>query len=200
MDRHAQTAIRVAHAGLALALTSLGLCGCLDNKLAEDPASAVGEKRVFIAQQRDFGEYRDWMTYEKDVTDDHGGVVGTTTVYLNEMPEDGAEKFPVGTMLVKTMEPADASRLTIHAMVKRGSTFNAMGALGWEFFELALNKNQVPIILWRGADPPSGEMYQQLLSKNDIAPSTMDEASCNSCHANAHDGTFDDIADLLTSP
>lgn len=199
MVRQPQVDVRGGGFLLVVSL-ALGLGGCLDNKLADDPDAPVAQKSVFLAQQRDFAEYRDWMTFEKDRMDDHGGVLGTTTIYLNELPTDGAEKFPVGTMLVKTMAPADGSRFTIHAMVKRGSTFNAKGALGWEFFELALNKKDVPIILWRGADPPSGEQYQVLLSKNEIATDTTGEASCNSCHASAQDGTFDDVAALLTTP
>ena len=162
MDRRAQARMQTRVFGqlsIAGLLLGHGLCGCLDNDVAPTEADGgTSAKSVFLAVQRDFSDFRDWMTYEKDVTDDHGGIVGTTTVYLNEMPPEGAEKFPVGTMLVKTMEPADGSRLTIHAMVKRGGTFNPMGAVGWEYFELALNKSDVPIILWRGDKPPNGEM------------------------------------------
>ena len=206
MDRRAQAPKRTRSYGnlsIAALPLALGLCACLDNKLAPNDAADGGTvpKRVFLAAQRDFADFRDWMTYAKDVPDDHGGIAGTTTVYLNEMPPEGADKFPVATMLVKTMAPADGSRLTIHAMVKRGGTFNPKGTIGWEFFELALNKSDVPIILWRGDEPPDGEMYQQLLSKADIAPDMMgEEQSCNDCHASARDGTFDDIADLLTAP
>jgi hypothetical protein len=193
MLRHTQSRLR----GWASALLAAGLCGCLDNKLAEE---AGGTPDVFIAQQRDFDDYADWITYEKEISDDHGGVVGKTTVYLNEMPPEDAQRFPVGTILVKTMEPSDDSRLTIHAMVKRGLGFNTKGALGWEYFELALNKNSLPIILWRGEDPPTGEMYRVLLQKNDLAQDMMVESSCNSCHAEARDGTFDDVAALLSDP
>ena len=35
-----------------------------------------------------------------------------------------------------------------------------------EFFELALNPKMVPFWLWRGENPPTGEQYRAILSKN----------------------------------
>jgi hypothetical protein len=194
MKRRTVIAARSTFGRVARALLALGLCGCLDNKLAEGPAA---ERDVFIAQQRDFAKYLDWMIFEHDVQNDHGGVVGKTTVYLNELPPEESKGFPVGTMLLKTMRPVDSADMSIHAMVKRGSGFNPKGALGWEFFELALSKKSgAPFILWRGEDPPSGEQYQLLLGANNLMP-MADESDCNSCHAYAKDGTFDSVADLL---
>jgi hypothetical protein len=179
------------------ALLALGLCACLDNKLVDEEPDA-GKKKVFIAQQRDFLKYLDWMVFDKDVPGSHGGVIGKTTVYLNELPPQGSAEFPVGTMLLKTMQATDSPDMSIHAMVKRGSGFNPKGALGWEFFELALQKKDgMPFILWRGTDPPTGEMYKLLLGANDLMPMEA-ESDCNSCHAyDAKDGTFDRIATLL---
>ena len=58
------------------ALLMLLVSACLDNKLEEQQGSAPN---VFIAQQGDFADYQKWMTFDKDVPDDHGGVIGTTT-------------------------------------------------------------------------------------------------------------------------
>jgi hypothetical protein len=185
---------RIAQLGLVLALS-----GCLDNKLADDADG--GTSNVFIAQQEDFQSYPQWMTYENQVQDDHGGVLGTTTVYLKKMPPVAATSFPVGTLIVKTMQPADTTDLTIHAMCKRGNGFNPSGTLGWEFFELSLSKAGSPFILWRGDKPPSGEQYQAFLSSNGITQNNgMNEGDCNSCHQNGTDGTFGDLADLLQKP
>ena len=183
-------------------LTSLalafGLGACLDNRGGED--DPAGAPMVYIAQRKDFANFRDWRTFEKDVMSEHGDVLGTTTVYLNRSPGDDATEFPVGTIVVKTMKPADSDDLNIHAMVKRGGGFNPKGALGWEYFELAFSKKDgQPFYLWRGEKPPDGEQYQMLLSQNDIAMQDT-EADCNSCHAHdseAKDATFDELAELL---
>jgi len=180
-------------ARLGLALLVLGSCACLDNKLADETPSA---RKVYIATPTSFNNYADWMTF--DVPDGHGGTLGTTTVYLNDPPPDDAAEFPIGTILVKTMQPVGAP-LDIHAMVKRGAGFNPKGALGWEFFELALDrKTSEPFILWRGQDPPTGEMYQALLSSKSLPAADM-ELQCNDCHAtaDAKDATFGALAALL---
>ena len=168
---------------------------CLDNEL--EPSAGVGVKRVFIAQTRDFAPYQEWMVFKRDVTTEHGGLVGTTTKYVNELPDTTTHEFPIGAILVKTVKAQGSDALTIHAMAKRGSGYNADGARGWEYFELQLNGKGVPIIAWRGEQPPSGEQYQALLgaSKTD-QPAT--EGKCNDCHAAGKDGMLgDDIVELL---
>jgi hypothetical protein len=178
--------------GAALALSA---SACLDNEL--EPAAQTEVRSVFIPQTSDFAMYQDWMVFKRDVTTDHGGLVGTTTTYVSELPDATTHTFRVGAILIKTVKTASSDALTVHAMAKRGSGFNADGALGWEFFELLLNSKGVPYILWRGEQPPSGEQYQALLgaSKTD-RPET--EGKCNDCHAGGKDGVLgDDIVGLL---
>jgi len=168
---------------------------CLDNKLdTEDVAS----KTEFIANTSSFAGYADWMAFEHDVTSDHDGALGTTTVYASELPDDTTQKFPLGTLLLKTMQAAGSDEITIHAMSKRGGTFNPRGALGWEYFELQLNKQGTPYILWRGDRPPTGEQYKALLGA-DTAPTV--ESDCNGCHGAGKDGVLgDDLTALFSSP
>jgi hypothetical protein len=171
---------------------------CLDNEL--EPSTTTGVKRVFIAQTRDFAPYKEWMVYEHDVSTEHGGLVGTTTKYVSEMPDATTHEFPIGSMLVKSVKALSADALTIHAMAKRGSGFNANGARGWEYFELQLNSKGVPYILWRGEEPPSGEQYQALLGATATDQPTT-EGKCNDCHAGGKDGMLgDDIVELLDDP
>jgi hypothetical protein len=187
---------RSTRLGLLYGWLALCACACLDDKLAAMP---VGAKTTFIANNSDFANYSDWMTFEQDVTDDHGGLAGKTTVYLNKLPPSGATAYPIGTIIVKTMQASDSDTFSIHAMAKRGNGFNPSGTRGWEFFELALNKKtSLPYYLWRGEDPPSGEQYQAILSKNAVSPS-MTEQKCNGCHAlpSFTDGTFGELAGLL---
>lgn len=175
-------------------LAALPCAACLDNELEPE----AGMKVVFIAQTGDFAPYREWMLFEHDVTADHGGLLGTTSVYVSELPDETTHKFAVGTILFKTMKTADSDALTIHAMSKRGGNFNPQGAAGWEYFELKLNKQGTPYILWRGEKPPSGEQYKLLLG-GDTMPTT--EGNCNDCHAAGHDGVLgEDLVPLLKLP
>lgn len=179
---------------LALALVGTA---CLDNEL--EPTADGAAPSTYFAFARDFAPYKDWMTSETDVQDDHGGIVGKTTVYVSKMPDKQTHAFDVGSMLVKTMAPSGTDELTIHAMSKRGVGFNVSGAQGWEYFELLLNSDGSPFILWRGAAPPSGEMYQSLLTANDRSGQQL-EGDCNSCHADGRDGMLgDDVLELLDS-
>lgn len=192
-DHRADSAL--AKAGLC-ALALLFGSACLDNEL--DTSDEVAAKRVFIAQTRDFADYKDWMVFEREVKGDHGGIVGKTTIYVNDMPDEQAHSFPVGTILFKRMDVAGYDTPTIHAMAKRGSSFNAEGALGWEYFELLLNSSERPYILWRGEEPPSGEQYQALLGAENIERPMETDGTCNSCHADGEDGVLgDDLLGLL---
>jgi hypothetical protein len=179
---------------------ALGLApACLDNKL--DTSDAVGGKTVFIAQARDFATFADWMVFKRDTKTDHGGILGTTTIYLNSKPDAETHTFPIGTILFKRMDVTGFDQPTIHAMAKRGSGFNAEGALGWEYFELLLDAKNRPAILWRGDKPPSDEQYQALLGASSIERPKGTDGACNSCHADGQDGVLDDdILELLNGP
>jgi hypothetical protein len=188
---------------LLAALLATG--GCLDHELApgseeEGGGHSAGDGpaggSTFLAQQRDFGDYEDWMPFDTELSDEHGGVVGTVTEYLNRMPEPGADSFPIGTMIVKTVEPTDGEPPAIHAMAKRGGAFNKQGALGWEYFELRKSDQGTPIIIWRGPRPPSGEQYRSLLRMNDLDDSRV-EVDCNSCHVvSQNDAVLSEALDL----
>lgn len=163
--------------------------GCLDHDL---PADSTPKAMSFLAQEGDFADFREWMSFELSASDSHAATVGDVTVYASRLPDSGAKAFPVGTMIVKTVQPK-AGALVIHAMAKRGGDFNARGALGWEFFELVLNDDDVPIMVWRGAEPPDGESYQLLPG---VELSGM-EVQCNDCHtSDVNDSVLDDMLDL----
>jgi hypothetical protein len=176
------------------ALALVALAGCLDNQLApDDDPKNVGAAGAYIALQSDFRDYEDWMKFDTEVMGEHAGTVGTITEYLNQLPEMGSDDFPVGTMIVKTVQPEDGPAPAIHAMVKRGGTFNKTGALGWEYFELAKNDKGTPVIVWRGPKPPTGEKYKNLLMPD---ANTM-EADCNGCHVGSkNDAVLSEVLQL----
>jgi hypothetical protein len=132
---------------------------------------------TFIALQRDFEGFESWEAFAWDSAG-MGGThdPGAVTVYLKERPPAGATAFPVGTIIVKVTPPRDATtEEKIFAMAKRGGTFNANGAAGWEWFELKRSTSGAPVIVWRGVGAPAGERYGQT------------DASCNDCHGAAAD-------------
>lgn len=195
-DSHMQRFARVSHVGSVSRVASVLLCcsvlsACLDNDLP--PPDEQPEAKSFLAQQGDFADFREWMSFKLGSTDSHAGVAGDVVMYVNRLPKSGAKTFPVGTMIAKTVRDASSGALTIHAMAKRGGNFNAQGALGWEFFELQINKQDVAVMIWRGANPPTGESYQLLpgVDTGDM------EVQCNDCHTSSHnDAVLDDMLEL----
>lgn len=97
---------------------------------------------------------------------------------------DTVAVLPVGTIIVKTIEDTYTDEITqVHAMSKRVEDYNEDGALGWEWFELQLDEDARPVIIWRGTHPPDGECYH-------CPPGTDPEKAamlgdCNICHAGA---------------
>ena len=166
----------MTHAAPTLLAATLLLTGCLDHEL---PDIGSREHDVFIALQRDFRDFRDWMQFELRTAVMHAGVSGPVVAYLNELPSEDASEFPIGTIMVKTVEIGPATDWTVHAMVKRGGAFNAQGALDWEYVDLAINEDDVPVIMWRGEKPPSDHGYESLLGGG--ADPAL-EVDCNSCH------------------
>jgi hypothetical protein len=149
------------------------LAGCLDN----DPIPG-GAPASFIALQSDFADFASWEAIPVD-TPDTGHPQGDRVVYLNARPEAGAESFPVGTILVKTIDGPGGT--DIHAMAKRGDGFNTDGAVGWEWFELVRADDGTPVIKWRGETAPAGEQYGRLPGEEADTADTI-TGDCNVCH------------------
>jgi hypothetical protein len=151
---------------------------------------------VFIALARDFEGFTSWRRWTSAGTAvPDGAEPGPAFVYAERGAPVGVSRFPVGTILVKTIESGAPSEWAVHAMVKREQFFNMDGAVGWEFFELALTDEREPIILWRGEGPPSGHGYA-LAGRDPGAVPLV----CNDCHSSPwqNDGVF--TAELALAP
>jgi hypothetical protein len=161
-----------------MAIGMLAAPGCLDDTLDPDQASPGS---TFIALTRDFQPFRGWTrTQVGEATIVGGHPAGPRFTYINDPPSDG--RFPVGTMIVKTVELGEASTWTIHARAKRGGTFNAQQAIGWEWFELRIDPAGQVGFLWRGEKPPKDHGYESLPGLG-VTGST--ETDCNTCHVQA---------------
>jgi hypothetical protein len=177
--RAAASSARARSAGAVLLLLAFGWLssGCLDDEM--DPALQGGSASTFIALERDFQSFLSWSrTQVGDAAVVGGHAAGPRFAYVSTPPVD--RKFPVGAMIVKTVEVGDPSTWSIHAKAKRGGGFNPSGAINWEWFELRIVANNDVTILWRGAAPPKDHGYESLPGLG--VTSAMD-GDCNTCHA-----------------
>lgn len=151
--------------GVVLSLATFSLISCADS-----PGTP------FIAFERDFSDFRHWPRIEVTTSPPAGHPAGPRFVYrkpdrLSHSEDAGFTYFRHGTILVKTIESGAPSTWRIFAMVKRGGNFNAQGAVGWEFFDLAIGPDDRVSIRARGVRP--GVAYD---STNET------EVTCNDCH------------------
>jgi hypothetical protein len=139
----------------------------------------------FIALDQDFQNFQAWPSYSFDGGVEPGHPAGPRTVYINEQPAPGSTSFAKGTVIVKVLE------FTTFAMAKRGETYNASGAAGWEWFELFRDPGSAAVsIVWRGTGPPAGEVYGKT------------GATCNQCHGGhtSNDSVLSPPLQLVSAP
>jgi len=127
------------------AVVALVACaGCIDLGSPPPPPTEV------IAEPRDFAGFRRWTRFEIEPgMRSTGGFEDAAWVFVRELPPSGADRFPIGTTIVKAFEDPPAV-MTLYAMVKREALFNPTGAVGWEFFELRMDGPDSVTIEWRG--------------------------------------------------
>ncbi|MBN8614967.1 MAG: hypothetical protein J0L92_30490 [Deltaproteobacteria bacterium] len=147
-----------------------------------EASAARGE--TFLAFARDFEDFRSWERIPiEGAMIPVGATPGPTAVYVNRRAPEGARRWPVGTMFVKTIENGEPSDWVIHAMVKRGVPYNRDGTIGWEFLELRVGRASGAMqIVWRGMGPPSGHGYAARGRDAGVGAVPL---VCNDCHAAA---------------
>jgi hypothetical protein len=129
----------------------------------------------FIALGGDFADFRSWPRWEiPDIGTTSGHDPGEPRfLYVRDPVPTWGDPFPVGAIIVKTLEIGAETEWEVHAMVKRGGDYNVDGALGWEWFDLAIDPEAGPFIAWRGegsAADPGGYV-------------SVEATGCNGCHA-----------------
>lgn len=162
-------------AGAAATSGSSGVGGASAGSGGDAGAAGASDAPAFIAFSESFKDFTSWPSfYLGEVTPTTNEMVGPRTVYINALPPAGSHEFPVGTIIVKAIQIGDPSMWQIFAMAKRGADFNALGAVGWEWFELSLKFDALNV-LWRGNAPPNGMGYGGGVSGG----------VCNTCHGAA---------------
>ena len=161
------------------AIALVGAIGCGGS----DPGDGeVVEPGTFLAFETSFRGFREWEAFPAGVDDgiaDSPHLAGRRTAYLNRRPAAGSASYPVGTIIVKEIVNDDPTKNDVVARVKRGGTYNARGATGWEWFELSSTTEGSVGILWRGV--AAGGSYLGNV-----------EGGCNACHR-----AGDDVSILL---
>lgn len=159
------------------ALACVAACG--GAAAPADDTSTVGQ---FIAYSPDFADFRRWESFQLPDAPELGVVhlAGPKTDYLNKPPPAGSTEFPKGTIIVKEVDVGAIADRQVFALVKRGGTYNAAAAPGWEWFELTNDATgTMPSIHWRGFGPPLGsEVYGG------------DPNACSDCHSNAKSNDY----------
>jgi hypothetical protein len=165
---------------VAVLFAATGAAGCLDDQL--DPNQTAGSTDTFVPFERDFLPFLGWRRVQvgdQVIVDGHAA--GPRFCYINSTPSNGS--YPVGTIIVKTVEVGDMSDWTIHARAKRGGGVNFKGALDWEWFELRYFTTGLAIV-WGAYEPPADHGYESLPG---LGATATNEASCNGCHNGATD-------------
>lgn len=174
-------------AGLALAAL-LGAGGCSERH----------DARTFIALDGDFASFPTWERVPLGDAPLAGHPPGPRFGYLNHRAKKGATAYPLGTIVVKTVEPSAAPETwEIFAMAKRGGNFNPGGARDWEFFCLKVLAG-VPHIVSRGenAFDPDADGGGGYLGDLPGAFAGL----CNGCHGTPASDATDHILSPLLQP
>jgi hypothetical protein len=176
--------VRTRTPAAALALLFIGACGDAD-------PDATG---TFIALTADFRAFQSWPRTAVGTVALPEHPAGPRFAYANRPPPAAGMGYPVGTILVHTIETsADPQSWDVFAMAKRGGGYNANGAVGWEFFRLGMSADGVPVILGRGLNPSEGHSYGG-------GGATTQMAGCNTCHGAAVGDASDHILSPLLRP
>jgi hypothetical protein len=161
---------------LAVAIASLIGASCGSGS-GTDPGEV--EPGTFLAFASDFSGYHTWTSFPAGTDPVPGSIhlLGPRTAYINRIPAHGSTELPVGTIIVKEVASGDPAMRDVIARVKRGGSYNADGARGWEWFELRNTADGGAVIVWRGVGPPVGGCsYLGTVG-----------GGCNLCHAGSTD-------------
>jgi hypothetical protein len=87
---------------------------------------------TFVAFERNFQGFREWDSgsFEELPARGQTHFAGQQRYFISGPARRGRE-FPVGTLIVKQAQLDARPEGQLFAMVKRGRSYNASGALGW---------------------------------------------------------------------
>jgi len=155
---------------------------------------------VFIALQSDFASFQTWPRYFVGDGPLEGHPAGARYGYLKEKAPPGATAYPVGALIVKTVETGTTPQeWDVFAMAKRGGGYNAGAATDWEFFTLKINANGVPVIVSRGTNPIDADADGGTAGHGYTDPGGTG-VTCNRCHGLPGTERSDHILSSVLAP
>jgi hypothetical protein len=157
-----------------------------------------GHSLTFIALDGDFAGFRGWRRVPLGDAPLVGHPPGPRFGYVSRDAGKGAMAYPLGTIIVKTVEPTAAPETwELFAMAKRGGGFNAEGARDWEFFRLRWVAG-APHILSRGLnaiDPEADGGGGYTGNLGDVFAGL-----CNGCHGTKASAATDHVLSPALAP
>jgi hypothetical protein len=181
--------MRIRLLALALALGS-GLAAC--------DGSTGGDDGTFIALQSSFAGFRQWQSYYLGDNELAGHPPGKRYGYIKQKTTDS--KYPVGAVILKTVESGTSEAdWELFGMAKRGGSFNAGGAVGWEFFTMRIGSTGEPVIYSRGANPSDADADGGLTGTGYSDPAGSG-TTCNRCHGVSGTDRTDHVLSPLLAP
>ena len=99
---------------------------------SSDAAEETDGGDTFTAYNSNFQDFHSWSSFTFEgaaIPDSPHATAGARIEYINQVPPQGATKFPVGTIIVKEMSAGAVPTRVTFAMVKVGGGFNPEGAV-----------------------------------------------------------------------
>lgn len=155
--------------------------GCLPDASDDAYIKPLPDAGEFLAFGADFDGFCNWNRFRVSDNAEAVGLhlAGPRTVFINHLPPPNSTSFPIGTIIVKTVEVGPIDQWQVFAMVKRGGSYNLLGALDWEWFGLQVFSDCTTKLEWRGIGPPEDAGYGGAAN-----------SSCNFCHRTAVGNDF----------
>ncbi len=176
----------IAILGLAGALA---LGGCSEG-------SGGGSSNVYIPLPNDFIPFREWTRIFLGDGPLEGHPAGPRYGYVKIKP--GPTEYPIGAIIVKTVESGTPQQWDVFAMAKRGGGYNAGGATNWEFFTMIINDSDTAIIVNAGTNPQDADRDAGL--GHGYSDPSGTGITCNRCHGVAGTERSDHILSPLLAP
>jgi hypothetical protein len=174
----------------------LGVMGALALGPGCSEGGAGGGGDTYVPLPGDFIPFRGWTRIFLGDGPLEGHPAGPRYGYVKTKP--GATEYPIGAIIVKTVENGEPQQWDVFAMAKRGGNYNPGGATNWEFFTLLMNGDNVPIVVNAGTNPSDPDRDAGI--GHGYSDPSGSGVTCNRCHGVAGTERSDHILSPLLAP
>jgi hypothetical protein len=175
---------------------SLLILGALLSAVGCNEGNGSGGGNTYLPLPGDFIPFRTWQRIFLGDGPLEGHPAGPRYAYVKNVP--GPTEYPVGSIIVKTVENGTPQQWDLFAMAKRGGNYNAGGATNWEFFTLLINPDDVAIVAFSGTNPQDADRDAGI--GHGYSDPSGSGITCNRCHGIAGTERTDHILSPLLAP